>query len=164
LTGHTAAVNSVAWARDGIHIATGSNDMTVGLWPLDTAHNDAATPVFLSGHQDVVRSVSFSSVSYSDESNYLVSGSADHTVSIWSVQDTHSARLATYTGHKDEVCSVDAYPQQPTIARLKVVSGSEDTTAHVWSWDTSTKQFRTLVIYRGHHAPVTVYPGRLMPA
>lgn len=155
LTGHAAAVNSVAWARDGIHIATGSNDMNVGLWPLDTAHNDASTPVFLSGHMDVIRSVSFSSVSYSDESKYLVSGSADHTVIIWSVQDAQSARLATYTAHKDGVYSVDTYPQQPTMARLKVVSGSEDMTAHIWSWDASTKQFQTHVIYRGHRAPVT---------
>ena len=47
LTGHQAAVNSVAVSPDGRHIVSGSQDSTVVVWDLETG-----TPIHrLTGHQ-----------------------------------------------------------------------------------------------------------------
>ena len=43
LTGHTGAVNSVAYSRDGSTLATGSDDNTVRLWDAVTGRHKAHT-------------------------------------------------------------------------------------------------------------------------
>jgi WD40 repeat protein len=147
LIGHSAAIRGVAWARDGVHIATASNDMQVGLWTLDTQHNDAASPIFLQNHGNIVYAVSFS-----DDSSYLASSSADRTVMLWQVPG--GAHFATYTGHTGDVRAVAFAPGSSRSAGLLIASGGEDKTAQVWTWSAQSQAFHLLARYTGHNATI----------
>ena len=57
LTGHTDAVNSVAFSPDGTTLASGSDDKSVRLWDV-ASHRQVGSP--LTGHTDGVYSVAFS--------------------------------------------------------------------------------------------------------
>jgi len=74
----------------------------------------------LSGHTDIVRSVTFSSNGTS-----LVSGSEDKTVKLWDVQTGGIVR--TFYGHTDHVLCVSISVDHTTIA-----SGSLDKTLCLW--------------------------------
>jgi Tol biopolymer transport system component len=147
LVGHNGAIRSVAWAKDGVHIATASDDKQVGLWLLDTQHNDASSPIFLQKHNQKVYAVNFS-----DDSQYLVSGSSDRTAMIWHVKD--GSYIATYSGHQGEVRTVAFAPGSLPSAGLLIASGSADQSAQVWTWDPVGKEFHLLTRYIGHHATV----------
>jgi WD40 repeat protein len=149
LVGHSAAIRGVAWARDGIHIATASNDMQVGLWPLDTSHNDAATPAFYQKHGNTVYAVNFS-----DDSQYLVSSSADRTAMIWRVQNSTLTYLATYAGHHDEVRTVAFAPGSSQSSGYFIASGSQDKTVQIWIWNPADQAILPMAHYAGHNAPV----------
>jgi len=148
LSGHNAAIRGVSWAKNGIHVATASDDTRVGLWPLDTQHNDRATPIFLQGHRKSVYTVSFSE----DASPYLVSGSADGTAILWQVKQT--TPLATYAGHQGDVRTVVFAPGSSQSSGLRIASGGADQTAQVWTWDPAGKTLPQIARYTGHHATI----------
>ena len=74
LEGHSSAVSSVALAPDGVHIVSGSYDMTAKLWDLASG----ACVRTLEGHTSSVRSVALSTCG-----KHIVSGSYDKTIKIW---------------------------------------------------------------------------------
>jgi WD40 repeat protein len=74
--GHSNKVKSVAFSPDGKYLASGSNDMMVKLWSVES-QKELTT---LLGHKDSVFSVAFS-----PDGKYLASGSDDNTVKLWSV-------------------------------------------------------------------------------
>ena len=76
LTGHTAAVGSVAFSPDGKTLASGSADGTARLWDVATHRQITA----LAGHAGAAGSVAFS-----PDGKALASGSADQTVRLWDV-------------------------------------------------------------------------------
>ena len=80
-TGHTKAVNSVAFSPDGKTIASGSYDNTIKLW--DAASGKELKTMF--GHSNWVLSVSFS-----PDGKTIASGSWDGTVKLW---DSVTGRL-----------------------------------------------------------------------
>lgn len=147
LAGHTGAIHDASWAKDGVHIATASDDMRVGLWLLDTQHNDASSSIFFQNHKKRVYAVHFS-----DDSRYLVSGSADGTAIIWHVDD-HTYQ-ATYTGHHGEVRTVAFAPGSSPPSSLLAASGSDDQSVQVWTWNPQTKAFHLVTRYTGHHASI----------
>jgi WD40 repeat protein len=75
LTGHEGWVNSVAVSPDGKWAASGSSDMTVKIWDLETGECQAT----LKGHTSVVNSVVITV-----EGKQIFSGSVDGTIRRWS--------------------------------------------------------------------------------
>jgi WD40 repeat protein len=92
-------------------------DSSRSLW--DLASEDKI--VILSGHQDLVRSLAFSS-----DKKYIVSGSADKTIKIWDLISRQESQ--TLTGHKLAVSAVAFSSDGKLLA-----SGSADKTIKIWS-------------------------------
>ncbi|MFF4989349.1 caspase family protein [Streptosporangium saharense] len=116
LTGHTGAVNSVAFSRDGRTLASGSADGGIRLWDMASG---AATAV-LAGHAGAVNSVAFS-----PDWRTLASGGADGSVRLWDV--TSGAATAVLTGHTGAVNSVTFNGNGSLLA-----SGGADRSARLW--------------------------------
>jgi WD40 repeat protein len=77
LTGHKAAVWSLAFSPDGKTLASASQDSTVILW--DVAAHQPITPP-LKGHADMAVSVAFS-----PDGRTVASGSKDTNIILWDV-------------------------------------------------------------------------------
>ena len=88
----------------------------------------------LSGHTDAV-----SSVAFSPDGKYIVSGSWDSTIIIWDVETGNI--LHTLKGHINEVFSVALSPDGKSI-----VSGSDDKTIRIWDIKTGD----TIKTLQGH--------------
>jgi WD40 repeat protein len=119
LTGHTDAVDSVAFSPDGKTLASGSWDKSVRLWDVATRHQIGFP---LSGHTDAVDSVAFS-----PDSKTLTSGSSDNSVRLWDVATQHQIG-SPLTGHIDAVLSLAFSPDGKTL-----ITGSKDNSVGLWS-------------------------------
>jgi WD40 repeat protein len=119
ITGHTAAVFSVAFAPDGQHIATGSLDQTARIW--DTTVPAARDT--LSGHSDWIYGVAFS-----PDGTRLVSGSSDGTARLW---DVASGALLLTIDQPSGVSDADFSPD----GRMIVTAAFDDA---VRLWDAET--------------------------
>ncbi|MBS4028518.1 MAG: caspase family protein, partial [Ignavibacteriales bacterium] len=87
-----------------------------------------------SGHKDYV-----SSVAFSPDGNYALSGSEDKTLKLWDIENGNEVR--TFSGHKDYVSSV-AFSPDGNYA----LSGSEDKTLKLWD----IKSGREVRTFSGH--------------
>jgi WD40 repeat protein len=72
-TGHTAAVNGVAWSPDGKRIASASSDHTVNVWSATTGE----TLLTYKGHLKEVWDVG-----WAPDATRIVTGSADNTARV----------------------------------------------------------------------------------
>lgn len=113
---HTFSFSSVACSSDGQLVATCSIDL-VRLYNANTG----ASTADLCGHSNSVTSIAFS-----PDSKYIVSGSYDKTARIWNVQTGEGGH--TLGGHTDAVTSVAFSPTGAHIA-----TGSDDRSVMVWS-------------------------------
>ncbi len=102
---------------------SGSADKTIKLWNLETGKEIRT----LTGHNDHVNSVSFSS-----DGKTLASGSWDETIKLWNVETGQEIR--TLSGYNDYLYSVSFSSDGKTLA-----SGSADGTIKLWNgsngWD-----------------------------
>ncbi|MBW4642280.1 MAG: serine/threonine protein kinase [Goleter apudmare HA4340-LM2] len=127
LKGHASDVNSVAFAPDGVTLASGSDDKTLKLWNLATAKEIRT----LKGHSQWIWAIAFS-----PDGKILASGSADKTVKLWNLSTGKEIR--TLTGHSQGIASVALSPDGKTLA-----SGSLDQKIKLWNLSTG-KEIRTL--------------------
>ena len=134
VSGHTAAVMSVAMSADGQTLVSGSGDGTIKVWNLHTGQELRT----LSGHTSVVMSVAISV-----DGQTLVSGSDDETIKVWNLHTEQELR--TLSGHIFTVYGVAMSADGQTI-----VSGSYDKTIKAWDLHTG-QELRTL---SGHTAAV----------
>ena len=122
LTGHTNAVESVAFSHDSSMLASGSRDGTVVLWNVTTRQN---TDTF-DGHTDVV-----SAVAFAPDGTLLASGSSvDGTVKLWNVQ--MGTNIAILEEHTDVVSAV-AFTSDGILLASGSVNGA------ILLWDVATK-------------------------
>ncbi|KDN33884.1 hypothetical protein RSAG8_13024, partial [Rhizoctonia solani AG-8 WAC10335] len=118
LQGHTRAVWTVIYSRDGTKLASCSSDGTIRVWN----PNDGTLitgPIL--AHSGRVGSVAFS-----PDGNHIASGADDCTVRLW---DTRTGELVAgpYEGHCDVIWSVAFSP-----SGTHIVSGSHDGTIRIW--------------------------------
>jgi WD40 repeat protein len=73
LQGHTDAVRRIAFSRDGLQFATGSDDFSIRVWRTE----DGALAGTLTGHGGAINSIAFPS------KTRLLSTSGDGTVRLW---------------------------------------------------------------------------------
>ena len=117
-------ITEIAYSPDSTRLAVASS---IGVWLYDT--NTAQEVALLTGHTDVVTSVSFSPNGLT-----LASGNRDDTIQIWDA--TTGTLRQTFTGHTGDVTSVSFSPDGLTLA-----SGSNnDHTVRLWDIATGELQ------------------------
>ncbi|WP_424094508.1 caspase family protein [Moorena producens] len=132
---HNDWVLSVSFSSDGKTLASGSGDMTIKLWNLETGKEIHT----LKGHDSKVKSVRFS-----PDAKTLASGSFDNTIKLWNLET--GKEIHTLEGHDSQVNSISFSPDGKSLA-----SGSSDKTIKLWNLDTG-KEIRAL---QGHDDWVT---------
>ncbi|KAF9905509.1 hypothetical protein EC991_001618 [Linnemannia zychae] len=126
---HTFSFSSVACSSDGEVVAMCSVDL-IRLYNANTG----ALDVDLRGHKNSVTSLAFSY-----DSRFLVSGSYDKTAIIWNLQNRERGHILS--GHTEAVNAVAYSPSGVHIA-----TGSDDKSVMVWSARTG----RVFHILSGH--------------
>ncbi|PVD38772.1 hypothetical protein C0Q70_01395 [Pomacea canaliculata] len=150
LGGHLDTVLAVSSQPKNNLFATASKDNSVRVWRF---HPDAGNITCIAvgqGHTQAVHSVAFSKLS----SNFLVSGSEDSTLKLWSLPPvakldsdhiTTLHTISTECAHEKDINFVTVAPNDKFIA-----SASQDKTAKLWSLpDLSLKG-----VVRGHRRGV----------
>jgi len=116
VTGHTVAVEHIAFSPDGKWLASGGSDGIVRL--SDFAIGQEVRT--LAGHTNNARSVAFS-----PDGKILASGSYDNTVRLW--DPLTSRHLWTFSGHTAPVEQVAFSPDGKLLA-----SAGHDSTVRLW--------------------------------
>jgi WD40 repeat protein len=116
LTGHSEIINTVAFAPDGVALASGSDDTTIILWDLTTKHKIAT----LTGHTSNVHCLAFS-----PDGRTLASGGNDGTVRLWNIL-LHE-QVLVLGGHRSAIWDIAFSPDGNTLA-----SSSFDGTIKLW--------------------------------
>ena len=132
--GHDGPVFSASYSPDGIYVATGGYDKRVLIWkqsdvrPYDyrrlQSENGQVTPeqrfTALDGHAGPVRSVR-----YANDGLFLISGSDDNTVRLWSTEGGQLVK--SFRGHDGAVRAV-AYARE----NAQILSASHDNRIRKW--------------------------------
>ncbi|CAE6425532.1 unnamed protein product [Rhizoctonia solani] len=84
LIGHSDLVRSIAFSPNQRLVVSGSDDMTIRIWDLQTSSSLGGPFI---GHSGPVRSVAFS-----PDNSQIVSGSADGTIKVWIVDPSTSTQ------------------------------------------------------------------------
>ncbi|MEG4112557.1 MULTISPECIES: serine/threonine-protein kinase [unclassified Microcoleus] len=131
---HKAAVNAIAFSRDGQTLASGSDDKTIRLWNVKTGSRLRT----LSGHTGGVNAIALSR-----DGKTLASGSDDKTVRLWNLGTGEVRRIIT--GHGGAVNAVAFSPNGKIVA-----SASTDNTIRLSNVQDG-KRTRT---FKGHSSSV----------
>ncbi|MBI1313961.1 protein kinase [bacterium] len=133
-TGHDGPIFSASFSPDGVYVATGGYDKRVLIWkPADVRPYDfrrlqskngnvIPEPRFtaLDGHSGPVRSVR-----YSEDGQFLISGSDDNTIRLWSTEGGQLVK--SFRGHDGAVRAV-AFARQ----NAQILSASHDNRIRKW--------------------------------
>jgi COMPASS component SWD3 len=118
---HTGGINEICWRKTGDCIASASDDMTVGLWDVQSGKNIR----FFKGHTNHVFTVDFSL-----SGNILASAGYDESVKLWDIR-THAC-IRTIAAHSEPITSVRFNLQDG----CSFVTSSYDSLIRVWDLKT----------------------------
>lgn len=118
LTGHTQAVNAIAFSSDGQLLVSGSSDKTIKLWQVETGTCWAT----LSGHRLAVNALAFDC---NQGTLRVASGSSDATLRLWDVESRTCQR--SLTGHTQAIRTLAIGPAG------EIASAGEDRTIRLWT-------------------------------
>jgi cytochrome c len=124
---HDAAVNAVAWLKDG-RIATAGGDAHIALWTPGKPAPDAV----LDGHKGPIVDLAAS-----PDGQWLASASWDHTVRLWPLAGGGARRVLE--GHAQNVNGVAFSPDG-----RQVISAGYDATLRIWPLSGGSPTVRTL--------------------
>lgn len=106
LTGHTGAINSLAFSPDGKILASASNDKTIKLWDL-ASHKQLAT---LSGHSTAVKLVTFS------PDGITLASASSSEVKLWDIASRKELATSTSVPLDEFVKSIAFSANGKTVA------------------------------------------------
>ena len=147
LTGHTGAVDRVAFSPNGRTLASGGNNNTVRLWDVDT-QKEIGT---LEGHAGRPDSIFFS-----PDGRTLASRDDDNSLRLWDVNT--QTQIYTLEGYTGSVESVSFSPDGKMLA-----SGGQDDMVRLWDVSTRT-EIGTLEGHTGYVSSVSFSPDGKMIA
>jgi WD40 repeat protein len=139
LSGHSDEVTAVAFAPDGLSLASASLDATVRLWDPATRRCLAT----LRAHQGGAHAVSFS-----PDGRILATAGEDRVVRLWEAAGGRA--LAVLEGHRRGVLSLAFHPNGRTLA-----SGSKD--RNITLWDLATSREQTTLVGHNHWVCAIVF-------
>jgi transcription initiation factor TFIID subunit 5 len=136
LVGHSGPVYGTSFSPCSRFLLSASEDSTVRLWGLDTAHKRSL--VVYRGHSFPVWDVAFSPLGY-----YFATASHDHTARVFGTDRVFPLRILA--GHLGDVDCVAWHPNCNYIA-----TGSADNTIRLWEVNTG----ECVRIFTGHQGAV----------
>jgi len=134
-TGHSAAVNSVAFSSGAARVLTASDDGTVILWD---ASSGAVLMNFF-GHGGAA----VNDAEFSPDEKYVLTGGDDRTARLWDA--TNGLLIRTFSGHTYPVRSV-AFSRDGQ----RIVTGSDFGAAKIWNIGGGPE----IHTFSGHTSPV----------
>ncbi|KAL3923301.1 MAG: hypothetical protein SGILL_001731 [Bacillariaceae sp.] len=135
------AIRSLHWFRNGQHILAAGDDAVARIWDLSSTNKQK--PILdLTGHGDVIRCSSLWQRSQKDDdsssqfSQLAVTGSYDHTVRVWNVENpleaTEDSRCLSVLNHGAPVEAVSLLKSEnPDVPMWLLSAGG--TTIKVWN-------------------------------
>ena len=127
LAGHTATVDTVAFAPDGHLLASGGEDNTIRIWDFRSRRLVRT----LEGHSDTVLSVSFLA-----DGRLLASQGRDGSVRLWDCVTWTPAGVIAEPGMSRWTPRLAFHPSQPLLATAGSDEGKDDgAVVHLWHLD-----------------------------